>query len=82
MHGEDRLRSFKKFSAIALVLTLGAAFHGICWSSLVWQSGVLEPQPMTLGCRCVEDHRFQWIPDQDSARSCEPAHPEHMVSRP
>jgi hypothetical protein len=80
MHGQDHLRSLKKFSAIALVLTLGAAFHGLCWSSLVRQSGVLE-QP-ALSCTCVQDQRFGLIHGREIPKSCEQDGSETLLARP
>ncbi len=58
MHGDDPLRSLKKFSAIALVLVLGLVFHTLCWSSLFTQNGVIARPAVGMHCPCVIDQRY------------------------
>lgn len=78
MHGEDRLRSLKKFSAIALVLTLGGTFHGLCWSSLVRPSGEMLRPSVVPGV----DHRFRMIngADMETQKNCAQDAPKILVS--
>lgn len=59
MHGDDHLRSLKKFSAIALVLMLGLVFHTLCWSSLLKQNAVLERPAVGLNCPCTMDQSYE-----------------------
>jgi len=55
MHRDDSVRSLKKFSAIAVVLVLGTAFHTLCWSSLFNRNAVIERSASSLSCPCAVD---------------------------
>ncbi len=82
MNGDDRVRSFKKFSAIALVLALGLVFHTLCWTSLFTQKGVIARPAIGMHCPCVIDQRYDGTttPPALSQGNCADDAQESLVS--
>lgn len=82
MNGDDHLRSFKKFSAITLVLMLGLVFHTLCWSSLFKRNGVIERPAVGLNRPCIIDQRYEVTTSSAAGpqKSFAPAAQESLVS--